>query len=66
MDKALLEELYKRPPIGMVGRALKWTPEMDKHLLALWNLQPQELVAKALGVCPGSARKRYRELTHGK
>lgn len=66
MDQELLKELYKRKPIGNTGKHVEWTAEMDKHLLALWNMQPKDMVAKALGVCPGTARTRYRELTSGK
>lgn len=66
MDEKLLKELYAMPDNKHGQKLLQPTEEQKKHLLALWNTRHKDMVAKALGVSTGVARRWYRELTNGK
>jgi transcription initiation factor TFIIIB Brf1 subunit/transcription initiation factor TFIIB len=65
ISEDMLNELDKLPPAGD-RKLVKWTPEMDQILLAYWEKKRQVAVAKIIGVCENTARKRYRMLTEFK
>jgi len=58
----LLEALEALPPRYKGGTACAWTPEQDAILLAYWPTRAAESVAKIVGYCAVTCRKRYREL----
>jgi DNA-binding transcriptional regulator LsrR (DeoR family) len=48
------------------GSKHEWTAEKDAALLKYWDLKPQRLVSKALGVSENTARNRVQELREAK
>lgn len=58
-----LEELENLPDTKCGTREHHWTAQEDGILLNYWNRKDKRAVARAIGVCEGTARARYKELT---
>lgn len=58
----LMAQMEALPDKHYGGNRREWTAEMDAALLRYWDVKPQRLVAKALGVSEGTARSRVQEL----
>ena len=41
-----------------------FTPEIDEAIIKYWPIKQKETLAKALGICVKTIRKRYAELTN--
>ena len=53
---------FENLPDTKSSKTRMWTPEEDDALLRFWPVKNQRAVAKKLGVCENTARRRYREL----
>jgi hypothetical protein len=60
IDLSALEAL---PDKGNIGTKINWTPELDAALLKYWPVKNHEQIAKILGMCQGTCKARYRQLT---
>lgn len=55
--------LFEALPRAGGGRPWRvWTAEQDYLILTYWPTRRQAEVAKTLGICENTCRKRYREL----
>lgn len=61
IDEELLEKLYAMPPARAGIQKMQPTERQLKILIDLWPTRNKELVAKAIGVSPGVARRWYKE-----
>jgi len=62
IDEGTLRRFQELPDGGGGRTGWQPTPEQDELLLRFWPIKNHDAVARALGVCRGTALKRYREL----